>query len=113
MTSSGSLSVGRSALMVSARFLALRRFARSGSATMMISSMVARVWRTQRVPDMRDVEDDDRHRLLAQLDDLLELALGEVEGAVEDDRRGQQVDVVGRLAHQAIEHASGPSSGWR
>ncbi|MNU03715.1 hypothetical protein D3C72_2478370 [compost metagenome] len=46
-TRHGAFSVGRSARTVSARFLALRRLARSGSATITTSSTVARVCRTQ------------------------------------------------------------------
>ena len=42
-----------------------------------------------RVPDMRNVEDDDRHGLLAELDDLLEVALAEIVGLVEHHRRGR------------------------
>jgi hypothetical protein len=53
---------------------------------------------------MRDVEHDHGHGVLAQLKHLLELALLEVVGAVECDRCRQQVDVVGGLAHQAVQH---------
>ena len=71
---------------------------------MTISSMVASVWRTQAVQACGMSRIDDRRRLLRQLDDLLEVALAEVEGLVEHGRRGQQVDVVGGLAHQPVEH---------
>src|SRR5690606_1625592 len=54
-------------------------------------------------PGMGNVEHDYRHAALAQLDQLLEITLFEIEGGVEHDRCGEQVDVVCRLADQAVE----------
>ncbi len=57
-----------------------------------------------RRPQMRDIENHHRNVLLAQLDDLLEAALAQIIGPVERRGRREQGNVVGRLAHQPVEH---------
>ena len=40
----------------------------------------------------------------ASSSDLLEIALAEIEGPIQHGRGGQEIDMVGGLAHQTIEH---------
>src|SRR3569833_1786361 len=55
-------------------------------------------------PVMRDVQHHHRGGLLRELEHLFKIALAIVERLVEHGRRSQQVDVIGGLAHQTVEH---------
>ena len=84
-------------------FLVLRRLARSGAATIRMSSARDQGALGPSRPLMRDVEHDAGHRGAQRIEDRIERLGAEIVDPVERRRRRQQAEVVGAFRQQAVD----------
>ena len=99
----GRVSFGRAARSRSIRFLVLRRLARSGAATIRMSSARDQGAPRPAGPHMRHVEHDARHGRAQHVEDRVERLGAEVVDLVERRGRGEQAQMVGALRQQPVD----------
>ncbi len=87
-------------------FLVLRILARSGSATIRISSAPISARRVHRRPLMRNVQHDAGRRHAQRIEDRVEGVRAEVVDPIERRRRRQQAETIGAFRQQAF-HVGG------